>query len=111
MFEIHCKFLLDGALDLKRSEIDLKSQLGYCYSRGREGMVHELGYNDFCAVNVFYAVVGVSPMFRARVRSADGFWRLGPRATAVAQFANLTDCGVRSIFGERRNSPETVELT
>jgi hypothetical protein len=50
-------------------------------------------------------------MFRARVRSAADFWRLGPRATAVAQFANLTDCGVRSILREKSNSPETVELT
>jgi hypothetical protein len=111
VFEIRCKFLLDGALDLKRSEIDLKSHLVYCNSRDREGMVHGLGYNDFCAVNVFSAVVGVSPMFRARVRSAADFWRLAPRATAVAQFANPTDCGVRSIFGEKSNSPETVELT
>jgi hypothetical protein len=39
------------------------------------------------------------------------FWRPGPLVTAVAQMANLTDCRVRSIFGEKTNSPETVELT
>jgi len=50
-------------------------------------------------------------MFRARVLSAAKFWRLGPLATAVAQFANPTDCGVRSIFGEKSNSPKTAELT
>ena len=96
---------------MKRSEIDLQSQSSYCSSTGREAMVHELGCNYFCAVHVFSAVVGVLPMFRARVLSAAKFWRLGPRATAVAQFANPTDCGVRSIFGEKSNSPKTVELT
>jgi hypothetical protein len=77
VFEIPCKSLLVGALDLKRSEIDLKSRSGYCSSTGRKGMVYELG----------------------------------PQATAVTQFANPADCGVRSIFGEKSNSPKTVELT
>src|SRR6266436_4563984 len=36
-----------GQLGLKRSGIDLKSTLGCCHSRGREGMAHELGSNDF----------------------------------------------------------------
>jgi hypothetical protein len=89
VFENSCKSLLDGGLDVKGSEIDLKSQLNNRRSKGREGMEQELGSNDFCAGTEFSAIAGNSLVRRARGCSAADFWQLGPGATAFAQSANL----------------------
>jgi hypothetical protein len=50
VFEVSCKFLLDGGLGLKMSGFELKSHLGYCHLRGWEAMAHELGYTYFAQV-------------------------------------------------------------